>query len=898
MSRTQSGTKAAPPLASRSGTDAFELSRFVVPLPPKGIVRRARLLERLDLGARGPLTLVTAPAGTGKTVLVSSWAAAARAVGTVVWLSLDADVSTGSFWHLVATGMSRRGVDVPAPVTAAEPDAGDPSYTATIAGRILAHHEPVVLILDCDGALESAVGTKLDSLIHRSAGNLRVVLVTREDPLLPLHRYRLAETVVEVRMADLAFTVPEARELLTGTGVNLSEVGMDAVTSRTQGWAAGLRMAAMSLAHRTDREDAARELAGNSGTVAEYLLAEVLDTQPQGLRRLLLETSVVDVLRPGLAAALAGPHAERALSFLVHGNAFLEELPELPGCYRYHLLFRELLRAQLAYEDPARSVELHRVAATWLADHGLVVDAVRHATAIGDWETAARYVVDDLSLPLLLTAPATDPLVEALAPMPKKAAGTAGTLVAAARAAAGDDWRGVAAGIRRARQAIADDEPWPAAELDVSLLELALARRAGDAVAALDAATAAQALVHRQSPVALAAHPELDAVIATGLGEALVLAGRLSAAAEAFSVASETGHVAGREQPLIDALGHRALLSALRGELRAAAELAGRVVRISSAAGLTPARCPAAAEVALAYVHTETYDIAGARRHVARAATCGATATEPLSAAMLGLVLARISRAGGDLDGALAVLDETVARAGLPVWLADRLVLEQVTLLVVDGQSDRAADLAAQLSEPRSREAGMLRAGAPAVSVGAVVDPAVVTLRGASASLAVRVDTMLQEAAGHLAAGNARRAVRELEHALRLAAPEQLRRPFREAPEELWRLLRQHDELLQRHQWLTNRQAGRPTGPVSRPRRGGAGETTPTSGQILEPLTDKEREVLGHLSELLTTDEIAAVMFISVNTVRTHVRNILRKLSASRRNEAVRRARELRIIST
>jgi len=897
MSRTQMDRKAAPPLTSRAGTDPFELSRFVVPLPPKGIVRRARLLERLDVGARGPLTLVTAPAGTGKTVLVSSWAASARAVGTVVWLSLDADVSTGGFWHLVATGLSRRGVDVPAPVSAAELEAGDPSYTATIAGAVLAHHEPIVLILDCDGALESAVGTKLDSLIHRSAGNLRVVLVTREDPLLPLHRYRLAETVVEVRMADLAFTVPEARELLTGTGVDLSEAGMDAVTSRTQGWAAGLRMAAMSLAHRTDREDAARELAGNSGTVAEYLLAEVLDTQPQGLRRLLLETSVVDVLRPGLAAALAGPHAERALSFLVHGNAFLEELPELPGCYRYHLLFRELLRAQLAYEDPARSVELHRVAATWLADHGLVVDAVRHATAIGDWETAARYVVDDLSLPLLLTAPATDPLVEALAPMPK-AAGPAGILVAAARAAAADDWRGVAAGIRRARQAIADGEPWPAAELDVSLLELSLARRAGDAVAAMDAAATAQALVHRQSPVALAAHPELDAVIATGLGEALVLAGRLNAAAEAFSVATETGHVTGREQPLIDALGHRALLSALRGELRAAAELAGRVVRISSAAGLTPARCPAAAEVALAYVHTETYDIAGARRHVARAATCGATAMEPLSAAMLGLVLARISRAGGDLDGAVAVLDETVSRADLPVWLADRLVLEQVTLLVVAGQSDRAADLAAQLSEPGSREAGMLRVGAPTVSVGAVVEPAVVTLRGASASLAVRVDTMLQEAAGHLAADNARRAVRELEHALRLAAPEQLRRPFRESPEELWRLLRQHDELLQRHQWLTNRRASRPTGPMPRPRRGGGAETAPTSGQILEPLTDKEREVLGHLSELLTTDEIAAVMFISVNTVRTHVRNILRKLSASRRNEAVRRARELRIIST
>ena len=267
---------------------------------------------------------------------------------------------------------------------------------------------------------------------------------------------------------------------------------------------------------------------------------------------------------------------------------------------------------------------------------------------------------------------------------------------------------------------------------------------------------------------------------------------------------------------------------------------------------------------------------------------------------MLGLVLARISRAGGDLDGALAVLDETAARAGLPVWLADRLVLEQVTLLVVDGRSDRAADpgrAAVGTEVPRGRDAAG-RCGAGGVR-GAVVDPAVLPLRGAGASLAVRVDTMLQEAASHVAAGNARRAVRELEHALRLAAPEQLRRPFRAGTRGALASASAARRAAAAPP-VADQPAGRSPGPgrCRRPRRGGGAETAPTSEQILEPLTDKEREVLGHLSELLTTDEIAAVMFISVNTVRTHVRNILRKLSASRRNEAVRRARELRIIST
>jgi LuxR family maltose regulon positive regulatory protein len=456
----------------------------------------------------------------------------------------------------------------------------------------------------------------------------------------------------------------------------------------------------------------------------------------------------------------------------------------------------------------------------------------------------------------------------------------------------------VAAGIGRARRLTSrSGQQWPAAELAVSLLDLVLARRAGDADAALEAAAAAQGLVHRQAPAPLAAHPELDAVIASNLGAALVLVGRLNAAADAFTVATEQSHIAGREQPLIDALGHRALLSAFRGDLRASADLAGRAVRISSAAGLTPACCPAAAEVALAYVHTETYDISGARRHVALAAGCHAASRDPLATAMLGLARARICRAGGDLEGAVSVLAELVADAGLPSWLADRLALEQVTLLVVDGQTARAGELAAQLSEPRSREAGRVRAGgAPAGDTG--VELSTLPPPGASASLSARVDTLLQEAAAHVAAGNVRRAVRELEHALRLAAPELLRRPFREAPEDLWRVLRQHDELLQRHAWLTNRQTGPSAGVLPAPRRGADALPAQDSGQILEPLTDKEREVLGHLSELLTTDEIAAVMFISVNTVRTHVRNILRKLSASRRNEAVRKARELRIIST
>jgi LuxR family maltose regulon positive regulatory protein len=689
------------------------------------------------------------------------------------------------------------------------------------------------------------------------------VLLSREDPLLPLHRYRLAGTLTELRMADLGFTRDEAEAMLTGLGVDLSESAMDAMIGRTQGWAAGLRMAAMSLVHHADREEAARKLAGDTGTVAEYLLAEVLDTQPAGVRQLLLETSVVDVLRPGLATALAGPHADRALSFLVHGNAFLEELREGVGCYRYHDLFRQLLRAQLAYESPERWVELHEVAAAWFAAHDLVDEAARHAVLLEEWDLAARYVVDDLSVVAVLTGRPSETLHDALARLPRTVDDTAGLLVNAARSAAAGDLKGAAAGLERAGEQLAGEAgSWPAAELALAVEQLVLARQTGDPEGALAAAAEAQALLHVQDAARVAAHPEIQAVVEANLAAAHVLAGRLDLATDAIAAFTDSADVTGREHAHIDALGHAALLAAWSGDLTRAAELAVRTIRLSSAGGLTPTACPAAAEVALAYVDTERYDLAGAREHARRAAGCVAT-RDPLPVAMLALARARIQRAGGDLLGAGRILGD--AAEGLPGWLADHLVAER------DG------------TQP-----AMLPA-----------DPDVVdlTARDSRASLSSKVATLLRSATRRLEAGHESSALRDLDQALRLAAPEQSRRAFREAADELWQLLRRHEELWVRHAWLTDRRPGGADKQVPQPRTAAHDVPRADDGpRIYEPLTEKEREVLGHLSELLTTEEIAAVMFISVNTVRTHVRNILRKLAASRRNEAVRRARDLKLI--
>jgi len=227
---------------------------------------------------------------------------------------------------------------------------------------------------------------------------------------------------------------------------------------------------------------------------------------------------------------------------------------------------------------------------------------------------------------------------------------------------------------------------------------------------------------------------------------------------------------------------------------------------------------------------------------------------------MLALSRARIQRAGGDVSGARRTLSD--ATEGLPDWLVDQLLLER--------------DGAHPAGQPD--DADVLR----------------LSTRDGRSAPATKVATLLQSAAQKLRNGHESTALRDLDNALRLGAPEQSRRVFREAPDELWQLLRRHDQLWRRHAWLTDRRPSGEAANVPQPRS--VQLPSDDGSRIYEPLTEKEREVLGHLSELLTTEEIAAVMFISVNTVRTHVRNILRKLAASRRNEAVRRARDLKLI--
>ncbi|HEX7536452.1 MAG TPA: LuxR C-terminal-related transcriptional regulator [Dermatophilaceae bacterium] len=878
--------------------------RFTIPRQAEGVFRRARLIERLELGAAGPLTLVSAPAGTGKTALVSAWALRAQAKRPVAWVTLEArDEVPTRFWWSFTQGLGRCGVVARPPSRHTDAVEADGGYLDTIVSALLEradhrHAEPVVVVLDCEAGMSAAVAEDLDRLLQRSEGWLRLVVVTRVDPVLPLHRYRLAGSVVDVRVADLAFTLDEARELMSRSGIVLSDTALRTVVDRTQGWGAGLRFVAASLDRQHDRERAAVEFNGAIGDVAEYLIAEVLDRQTPDDRRLLLETSIVEVLRPGLNEAVAGPQAQRALARLVRGNAFLYEIEDSFDSYRYQPVFRDLLRAQLAYESPARVPELHRAAAAWLADQGRVEEAVRHSAEAGDWEGAAHYLIDDLAIGRLLL-PGAEALTGVFARLPADTPGAAASLVRAALSMAVFDVDACEDHLLRAEgQLNAAHAPrWNAAALALQTVRLTHAAATANVDRGLGAASAAEQLMHVQVGTRLGEHPELSVLIESGKGSAWLATGQLDDAVEAFAAAARAAERPGFEHSLIHCLGHLALLAAMRGQLRRAGELAAQVATVQREARIDPAGCPSAA-VALAWVNTEMYDLPAARRHAQRAAESVAMAHDPTSRVMLALVESRVRRARGDVAGALARV--AAARSEVPVppvWLQDVLGIEEAELTIADGQPALAVQLVEGLSEPGSPEGELVLARARMASGGAFESPAS-TLRSAAASLPTRVGDWLLEATRQLAGGEELRASQALERSLRLAAPERLRRPFREASPQVRQLLRGDPQLAADNSWLGSATLDdvhalpppRGAEPDHRPAR-------PAPSALLEPLTEKEREVLGHLAELLTTDEIAGTMFVSVNTVRTHVRNILRKLDASRRNEAVRRARELGIIA-
>ena len=891
MARTTTSPQRQP------ADDLVLASKLTVPRLPGWMVTRPRLDQRIAQGTGGPLTIVTGPPGAGKTMALASWAAASTTPARVAWVTLDDyDNQPGTFWSYVVKALRQAGV----PREATEPafphtGAGGRAFLPRLASALAALDPPLVLVLDDFHLLTAPEPVaELAYVLRYARPGLRLVAAARFDPRLPAHRHRLAGELTEIRAADLAFTAGEAGRLLAQHGLTLPAGAVNLITDRVGGWAAGLRLAALSLDGHPDPGVFIKNLAADDNALTSYLVDEVLDAQPPAQRELMLRTSILDRVSADLAWELTGDEqAGSTLAGLARSGAFIQLLGH--GWYRYHPLLAEVLRLKLRLEFPDQTPGLHRRAASWYQRNGLLEQAVAHAGAAGDWPLAARIAVDELAVGELLTPRGSSALAGALRRIPipgTLADGPAppSALLAAAALEHGDG-RDEQAGLLAAAGDGLDRLPAGhelPSRLAAAMLRLAAARRCGDLDAARTAAAQAEAWFEQLPPSVRNRHPEAQGHVLAGRGAVEFWSGELGPAAVAFAGAAAAFPENSCERAACD--GHLALIEALRGRLSRAADLAAAAL---NPPGESQPRPPVpAAAVALAAVHLERNELDASRDRLKQADAALRTHPDRLTGALACLVAARgvLARSGG--PAAAGFIQRGRDGWAPPPWLDHLLTVAEAQASTATGDISAALDAARRAGAGSSLDAavararafaaaGNLRAARQALPAGADA-PA-----GAAGDRleAYLTDTLISYRSHDPAAGR-----RSLERALRLAEPERRRLPLAMNQSWIQPALHYWPDLARIYRGLLQPGAGHREILV-RPAHGSRPDPV-----IVEQLSDREREVLRLASSMLSTEEIAASMYLSVNTVKSHLKSIFRKLGASRRGEAVRRARKLGLI--
>ena len=857
--------------------------KLVPPALPAHLVPRLRLREVLERSER-PITLLSSHAGTGKTVLLSSWAGA-EGENRVAWLGLDRDDNwSPRFWLGVerALGGARPG--------AFTPRGGEPGPAAVLAfAERLDSSQPLALVLDDLHEIENQVVLReLQELLDHAPRQLRVVLSTRADPPLRLQRLRLTEDLTEIRAADLAFTLDECRALLGPDAEDLTDEDVETLRSRTEGWAAGLRFASLSLAAEPDRAGFLRRFAGDDRAVADYLINEVLDRQTEQRREFLLRTSVPDVLTAELADELTGRRdAGRVLAALEAANLVVSNRTDAEVRYRYHGLLLEFLRAEIRRTRPRDLSLLYRLSARWHWARREPIPSFRDAVAGSDWDLAdeiagaAWHVV------------ATDAGRAALGRVPADA--LAGHPCLCLQAALACLWVGERQEAeRRLSMAVLD-----LAETDVRngarvlrlQVEAALARLDGDfdglgrlAWQLLDAPdgdgfdTAASSLAQRATAL-------------SHLGAAEVTRGELPAAEGHLEIALDIARRTGLCDVALEVLSELALLEATRGRLRRAVELATEAAALADLNKLTERAPAVTARLVLGWAYLQWDELSVAEQHLGRAAAAaskadrtGRVAATVLSALVVsaegsrdvGTAVVRLRGATSELDG-----------RPIPARLAVLLETAEARLLTARGDLQGAR---------RALERWANGSGAGAVVRARLLlaegkpEEALQELDGFGEAdrLALQIEAEVLTSVARHALHDVEGSGRALEQALELAGPNNYRRPFLDGGPVVRALL------VQRIRRGTANRALVAELLAAFEKRAPSVEIT--RAELLEPLSERETAVLRYLPTMMSNVEIAGELFVTSNTVKTHLKSIYRKLGVARRRDAVERARKLELL--
>jgi LuxR family maltose regulon positive regulatory protein len=847
--------------------------------------------------------MVSAPPGSGKTVLLRSWIGQAGLGDRAAWVPVGREERDPQRFWLAVLGALRQtsaGSTLVRPVTAA-PDLDGWAIVERLLKDLAPLAEPVWLVLDDVHELGSAEAQRqLELLVMRAPDELRLVLATRHDVRLGLHRLRLEGRVTEIRGPQLRFTLAEARELLAAAGVDLPGPALGLLYERTEGWAAGLRLAALALAGHPDRERFAAEFSGSERTVAEYLLAEVLERQSQEVRRLLVRTSVLERVSGPLADALTGGSGgERVLQDLEEANAFVVALDSARSWFRYHHLFADLLQLELRRTAPGGVSGLHQVASQWFARHGFPVEAIGHAQSARDWGLAARLLSDHwLGLYLSGQGPL---VVEFLARFPGEAVAASAELTALSvvgylmRGSLEEAGRQLA--VAASGQASVPADRRGRVQVLLAVLRLFLARRFFDFPVVAEEAQRLLALTEAADPARPGLGKDVRAAALLSLGIAEIWALRFEDAEwhlnQGVALARQI------ELPWLEFHGlthwaHGMLLS--RPDALESAR-ARQAIELAERHGWGEEPLAGVAYTALGIVMLYQGRLAHAEPWLERAERTLHPELEPAPGMSLRYARAVLEMARGRYQQALAAFEaaeQLAATLVTPHASVTSMRSRMLDMLVRLGQTGRAEAALAERDE-HERASAEMRTAVAALRLAcgdpqAAADALAPVLDGSFPGVhrVQMVTTLLLEARVRHALGDQAAAVRALERALDLTEPDGIVLPFLLDPAPA--LLEQHRRSGTAHAALISEildlLAGKPSAPP------------PAGAQpLLEPLSNSEIRVLRYLPTNLSVREIANELYVSPSTVKTHMHHLYAKLGTHRRSEAVARARALGLLA-
>jgi LuxR family maltose regulon positive regulatory protein len=906
-------------LEERKQVTPILTTKLYLPRLRPNVVSRPRLLERLNGGLHCKLTLISAPAGFGKTTLVSAWIEGIER--PVAWLSLDAGENdlTRFLTYLVAavqTIAPTVGEGVLHAFQSSQPLPTEALLTALL-NDLTTIKDPFVLVLDDYQLLESQpVDQALTSLIEHLPPQMHLVITTREDPHLPLTRLRARGQLTELRAADLRFTASEAAAFLNqGMGLSLSVADIAALENRTEGWITGLQLAALSIQSHQDVAGFIRAFAGDHRYIMDYLVEEVLSLQPEAIRNFLLQTSILDQLSGPLCDAVTGQQEGHArLEALERGNFFVVPLDDQRHWYRYHHLFAQVLSAHLMEEQPDQVSTLHRRASEWYEQNGSAANAIRHALAARDFERAANLM--ELAVPAMRSSRQEATLLGWLKELPNEliqcrpvlsvgsawALLTIGELEAAlARLRDAERWLDTAADpgeLARAPSAqmvVVDEGEFRRLPAAIAVYRAAYAQILGDVPNTI-----------KYSQRVLDLLPEEDHLVrgaATALlGLTFWTIGDLEEAHRTFADGIASVQSAGN---LADAINGAIALADIRmaqGRLREAMRTYEHALQLATEQGEPVVRGAADLYAGMSELYREQNDLNTATQYLLRGKEQSKHTGLSQNRSRWYVAQARISEAQGDLDGALDLLHEAerlyrrdffpnvrpVAALMARVWVAlgrlgealswvreqglsaeDDLSylreFEHITLarvLLARSKNDRADRFMLEAMGLLSR---LLKAAQEGERTGSVLEILV-------------LQALTCQAQGEIPA-----ALVPLERALMLAEPEGYVRIFVDEGPPMAILLQE----VAKHGIAPNyvRQLLIALGSAS--------DRTPVKQDLIEPLSERELEVFRLLRTDLDGPEIARELIVSLNTLRTHTKNIYSKLGVNNRRAAVRRAEEL-----